>query len=74
MRLSAGFLVAGLLMSGLTITVHAATIAPPPLTQVAPSTNIIEVDRRCGRGFHYVRGHRNRYGHWVRGHCRRNRY
>jgi hypothetical protein len=33
----------------------------------------VDVDRRCGRGFHYVRRHVNRFGHVVRGHCVRNR-
>jgi hypothetical protein len=25
--------------------------------------------RRCPRGSHWVPPHRNRTGHWVRGHC-----
>jgi Spy/CpxP family protein refolding chaperone len=24
---------------------------------------------RCGRGMHWVAPHRDREGHWVRGHC-----
>jgi hypothetical protein len=39
-------------------------------TEIAPSPNIVNVDRRCGRGARWIPGHRNRYGHWVRGHCR----
>lgn len=27
---------------------------------------------RCGRGWHWVRGHHNRFGRWVPGHCARN--
>jgi hypothetical protein len=41
-------------------------------TEIVPSPNIVEVDRRCGRHAHWVPGHRNRYGRWVRGHCRPN--
>jgi hypothetical protein len=26
---------------------------------------------RCPRGSHWVAPHRDRMGHWVRGHCRR---
>jgi hypothetical protein len=33
----------------------------------------VRVDHCCGRGRHRVSRHRNRYGRWVRGHCRRNR-
>lgn len=49
---------------------RAATVAPP-LAQAAPSPNIIEVDRRCGPGRHWIARHRNRAGHWIRGHCSR---
>jgi hypothetical protein len=27
----------------------------------------------CGRGYHWVMGHRDRYGRWIPGHCRANR-
>jgi hypothetical protein len=27
--------------------------------------------RRCPRGSHWVAPHRDRMGHWVRGHCSR---
>jgi hypothetical protein len=74
MRVGAALLFVGLLTLGVAGPAGAASIVPPSPTQVAPPPNIIEVDRRCGRGFHYVRGYRNRYGHWMRGHCRRNRY
>jgi hypothetical protein len=38
-----------------------------------PNPNVVEVDRRCGRGRHYVRSHRGRNGRWIRGYCSRNR-
>ena len=40
---------------------------------VGNSPNIVEVDRRCGPYHYYNRGHRNRAGHFIRGHCVRNR-
>jgi hypothetical protein len=39
---------------------------------VQPGSNVIEVAGRCGRYAHYVPGHHNRWGYWVRGHCERN--
>jgi hypothetical protein len=34
--------------------------------------NVFEAGPRCGPHAHYVRGHRNRAGYYVRGHCVRN--
>jgi hypothetical protein len=34
--------------------------------------NVEQVAARCGPHAHYVRGHRNRAGHYVRGRCVRN--
>jgi hypothetical protein len=42
--------------------------------EAGTSSNVVEVDRRCGPGWHWRRGHYNRYGHWVRGHCVHNRH
>src|SRR5207248_10494530 len=44
---------------------------PPPAPYAAPPPPYIPppVIRRCAPGKHYIRGHRNRAGHWVRGHC-----
>lgn len=36
--------------------------------------NIVDVDRRCGPGRHWVHRYRNKRGHWVRAHCARNRH
>jgi hypothetical protein len=49
-----------------------AVIVPGP-AEVAPGPNVIEVDRRCGPGRVWIRGHRNYRGYWVRGHCVRRR-
>jgi hypothetical protein len=35
--------------------------------------NVVEVAVRCGRGAHYVRGHRARNGRWIKGRCVWNR-
>ena len=40
----------------------------------SPAPNISEVAVRCGRGAHYVRGHRARNGHWIKGRCVWNRH
>lgn len=45
----------------------------PDRAQAAPAPNIVQVDRRCGRGLHYVPRHRNRAGQLIRGHCVPNR-
>ena len=29
-------------------------------------------NHRCGRHYHWVDGHRDRWGHWIAGHCRHN--
>jgi hypothetical protein len=50
----------------------AATLQPPGIEAVQ-NPSIVTVAGRCGRHYHYVRGHRNRYGRWVRGRCVPNR-
>jgi hypothetical protein len=45
----------------------------PDHVQAAPSPNIVTVDRRCGEHRHYIRMHRDREGHLIRGHCVRDR-
>jgi hypothetical protein len=41
---------------------------------MSPSSSIEPVaGPRCGPRAHYVRGHRNRAGHYVKGHCVRDR-
>jgi hypothetical protein len=50
---------------------------PGPAQIVNDASPIIQVDRRCGRGRHYVPRHRvrGRDGrlHWIAGYCARNR-
>ncbi len=36
--------------------------------------NIAQVADRCGRHRHWMDGHRDRFGHWIRGRCVENRY
>jgi hypothetical protein len=50
----------------------AATVRAPQII-LERSPDIVQVDRRCGPGRHFVRGHRNRRGFWVRSHCAPNR-
>jgi hypothetical protein len=42
-------------------------VAPVPVAPYPPA-----VYPRCGRGWHWVRGHYTRFGQWVPGHCARN--
>src|SRR6266699_3748398 len=42
-------------------------VGPVPLTP-APMVSY----RRCARGWHWVHGHYNQRGQWVRAHCARN--
>ncbi len=51
----------------------AAAMVIPATPHVMPAPNVIEVDRRCGPGRVWIRGHRNYRGYWVRGHCVRRR-
>jgi hypothetical protein len=40
---------------------YVAPVPPPPIAY-----------RRCAPGWHWVRGHYNQWGAWIRGHCLRN--
>jgi hypothetical protein len=71
MRLAALLIFGTMASASLAVPAPAAAIVPP-VTQAAPSPNVIEV-ARCPRGTHYARGHRNRFGQWVHGRCVRNR-
>jgi hypothetical protein len=42
-------------------------VEPVPATPYPPVAY-----RRCARGWHWVRGHYNRWGRWVPSHCTRN--
>jgi hypothetical protein len=63
------------------VIVVGAALAPTPaaamvalaVPQITSAPNVIEVDRRCGPGRVWIRGHRNHRGYWVRGHCVRRR-
>ena len=44
---------------------------PGPPAYVAPAPPYGAYGR-CALGWHWVRGHHNRSGRWVRGHCARN--
>lgn len=37
------------------------------------SANIVAADSRCGPHHHYMRGFRDRFGHWIPGRCLRDR-
>jgi hypothetical protein len=63
-----GLLCALLMLGAVPLPSHAAPVSMGELT-VGPSSNIVQVDRRCGRGRHYVPRHRNRAGHIVHGRC-----
>jgi hypothetical protein len=58
-------------------SVSSATPVLGPAQVTSEASPIIQVDRRCGRGRHYVPRHRvrGRDGrlHWVAGYCARNR-
>lgn len=54
--------------------------APAPFVAPAPGPYVVPaampprpVYRHCARGWHWVAGHHNRYGRWIRGHCVPNR-
>jgi len=53
---------------------HVAQAAPAPREGVtAANSPIVQVDRRCGRGRHFVGRHRDRRGHIIPGRCVPNR-
>lgn len=56
----------------LPVAAQAMTPAPDRLGQAAPR-NIEQIAVHCGPHAHYVRGHRNRAGHYVKGRCIRDR-
>jgi hypothetical protein len=72
LRLSA-MLLAGAIALGGGLVTPAQALVPDRAAQAAPAPTIVQVDRRCGRGLHYVPRHRNRAGQLIRGHCVPNR-
>jgi hypothetical protein len=73
MRRVALILLGTVAIAALPLPSQAVTPAPGH-EAAAPSPNIVEVDRRCGAGRHYVRTHRNKQGHLIKGHCVRDHH
>src|SRR5262252_802932 len=57
---------------GAALAAPGAEAAPASPPRDAAIQNIILVAEGCGRGWHWVGGHRRRDGVWVPGHCVRN--
>jgi len=55
-----------------TLLTPAAEAAPVLDRHAAIVQNTVPVAEGCGRGWHWVGGHRRRDGVWVPGHCVRN--
>jgi len=51
--------------------VRAADLAP---TEPHASANIVEAAIHCGHDAHYVPGHRDKHGHYIKGRCVRNKH
>ena len=74
MRFAMLLLVGTCLAAPLTATsVQGATLRPPGIETDAHGV-IEAAGHRCGRGYHWVSGHRTHYGQWVKGYCTRNRH
>jgi hypothetical protein len=41
---------------------------PAPVAN-GSAANIVQVDARCGPHHFFTGGHRDRFGHWIPGHC-----
>jgi hypothetical protein len=67
MRLLPTLLVAAFLAVPFTAEAAPAAMSKP---DIAASSNIEQVaGPRCGPRAHYVRGHRDRHGHYIKGRC-----
>ena len=53
-------------------TVASLSFAAPLPARLDNGSAIVQVDMRCGPHHHFVGGHRDRFGHWMSGHCVRN--
>ena len=51
----------------------AAAMSPAPFALTADSPAVVEVAVRCGPRAHYVKGHRDHAGHYVKGRCVRDK-
>jgi Ni/Co efflux regulator RcnB len=65
-----GTALAGMIVGTFTSLSFAAPV--PARLDTGVSSNIVQVDARCGPHRHFIRGFRNRYGRWMPGHCVRN--
>lgn len=72
MRIAALIFVGLCVTASLPLAAQAATLRQPGI-ETGRSTSIEEVAVRCGPHAHYLRGHRLKNGHYVRGRCVRDR-
>jgi hypothetical protein len=69
MRTAGTFLLMALVFAP--AAVRAADLAP---MKPHASANIVEAAVNCGHDAHYIRGYRDKHGHYVKGHCVRNKH
>jgi hypothetical protein len=70
MRCAAALLIAACFAAPLSISAARAVPLSATGIEAAPSSSIEEVaGPKCGPRAHYVRGHRARNGHWIKGRC-----
>jgi len=60
-------------VAALALSLPAAAFAVTPAVD-GPRSTAIEPVVECGPHAHYVRGHRDHDGHYVKGHCVRERH
>jgi hypothetical protein len=72
MRYAALMVAVSALVAVVSAPSNAATLRPVAVDGGA--SPVIEAAVRCGPHAHYVRGHRNHSGHYVKGHCVRNHH
>jgi hypothetical protein len=73
MRLVTTMFIGATLLAGIsTFPAYAVPLADQP--NATTNQGIVQVAVHCGPHAHYVRGHRNRAGHYVRGRCVRNHH
>lgn len=72
MRLLSTLLVAAFLAVPFTVEAAPLAMSKP---DIAASSNIEQVaGPHCGTHAHYVRGHRDHAGHYIKGHCVRDHH
>jgi hypothetical protein len=45
------------------------SLAAPPPPSLVQGFPVTKIEQGCGRGYHWVPGHRAPDGQWVPGHC-----